>query len=586
MREIVVGIDLGTSNSSIAVMAPNGPRLIEIEGARLLPSVVSLKQDGGLLIGQAARNQRHLFPEQTISSVKRKIGSAEMLSLGDEFYSPVEISALILRRLKLAAEAELGGPVTRAVITVPAYFTNAQRSATREAGLIAGLKVQQIINEPTAAALCYVFEEQADRTVMVYDLGGGTFDVSIIRTRGEITEVLSSTGNMALGGDDFDALILTLLSEEFLKKNGADPREDLRAKARLFRVAEETKISLSTLESCQISEEHLLRVKAISKHLQLRLERESYEELIHPLLQKTKDSVQLALSEAGILAQELDEVILVGGATRTPIIAKMLEDLLGKGPRIDINPDEAVTIGATLHAARLAGDDEQQILVDVTPYSFGTNFFDHENYNLDAYKVIIRRNTVLPCKQADLFYTIIPGQTKIDVKIFQGEDPSAAENLLLGNFMVEGLDKEAPANSPIIFELALDLNGILEVEVTEQETGLKKQVTIKDAFREFSDEEIEQARQRLEHLLPGQKFEGAHQALEPPQDLSPEERSTWMSTLALLKKAERLLPKLEEVDAEELRELVEETEQALSEKRLEQLNQQSSLLADTLFYLE
>ncbi|MBU0553876.1 Hsp70 family protein [Myxococcota bacterium] len=597
MDKLVVGIDLGTSNSSIAVIEGDQPRIIEIDGARLMPSAVGLSAEGALLVGRAARNQRRLAPERTILSVKRRMGEAVSLSLGEARYTPVEISAMILRRLKNAAEASLGRPIDGAVITVPAYFTNAQRTATREAGAAAGLNVIQILNEPTAASLCYVFEDRQDKTVMVYDLGGGTFDVSIIRTRGEVTEVLASHGDMHLGGDDFDALIFEHLHAAFNKAEGVDFMDDLRAQARVAEAAEALKLRLSSAEHGEAIEEHLIQAKGASRHLKASLSRLAYEGLIEALLEKTKDSVQLALHEADLLARDLDEVILVGGATRTPRVAQMLTELLGQAPRMDINPDEAVTLGAALHAARLSGDDRRQILVDITPFSFGTSYLDIFEDDPDAYKVIIPRGAALPCAGVETFYTIHPGQAAVEANIYQGEAPRASENLLLGQFMVEDLDRRADANSPIRFELALGLDGILDVRVTEIRTGLEKRVVIHDAFRQSTEEALAQTRARIEALLPSPRLDArpgldvspgldASPRLAPPPNLDTADRGAWVSAAALVEKAQKLLPKLDELDAEEVEELIEALVSAMNQGDITEIQAQGALLADTLFYLE
>ena len=609
MSEIVVGIDLGTTNSSVAVVQDGRPVLLPVDGSPLLPSVVGLEPDGSLLVGQAARNQYLLYPERTIRSIKRRMGEQVRLSMGEQEFSPVEIAAMILRRLKGAAEVELGGPVQRAVITVPAYFSDAQRSATKEAGEVAGLRVERILNEPTAAALCYAQEDESDSTVMVYDLGGGTFDVSIVRSRGQVTEVLSSHGDTALGGDDFDLALMARLRRSFEEANGVDLDGDLKAIARLSRAAEHSKILLSTESYVQVREEHLCERDGAFLHLDMELSRRDYEELIKPMLERTKDSVQTALREAGILARELDHVILVGGSTRTPLVREILQGLMGIVPRVDVEPEIAVAMGAALQAARIAGHEAARILVDVTPFTFGTSFLG-TLYGLPSphcYGAIIHRNTPLPTRQTEVFYTVADGQKKVEVEVFQGEEPDARLNLRLGRFMVEGLDEEEESGSPILFDLKLDLDGILQVEVTEKHTGLKKKVVIEDAFRKLSDEELERSRERVieafgDDAAP-RAWEGDAQvvppssppvsAVEPPQDVAAapeglvgEERMAWTTARSLLEKAERMVTSLSDLDSEEVENITTQLRMAMEQGDFKAIRDDSGELADVLFYLE
>ena len=590
MRDVIVGIDLGTTNSTIAFVRDGRPHLVDVDGSPLLPSVVGLAPDGRLLVGRAARNQRHLYPERTIGSVKRRMGEDLRVPLGDDRYTPVEVSAIILRRLKAAAEAELGHGVHRAVITVPAYFSDAQRTATREAGEVAGFTVERILHEPTAASLTYVEGTERSGTFLVYDLGGGTFDVSIVRVQGDLTEVLASHGDTRLGGDDFDALLFDLLRRRFEEATGADLREDLRARARLTRAAEEAKIALSSQAFVQVTEEHLAEVDGVPRHLDTEVTRADYEDLIEPLLERTADSVATALREASLLARDLDQVILVGGATRTPRVAALLQERTGRAPHLDVDPDKAVALGAALHAARLAGEATGRILVDVTPFSFGTSYFgtlDGWPSN-DCYKVILHRNTPLPCRQAELFYTVDVGQDAVDVTIFQGDAEDALDNLQIGRFLVDGLDPKARENSPIVFDLALDLNGILQVTVTEKHTGLRKHVVIEDAFRRLSPEELVAARLRVRAALGDDEDEptGPSPIGAPPPDLGPEDRAAWAGAVALTEKADRLRADLDGADRDEVDELTEALRDALDAADLDAIRVHSAELADVLFYLE
>lgn len=614
---VVIAIDLGTTNSSVSVVQHGRPRLIAVDGSPLLPSVVGLDTQDHMLVGTSARNQHRLYPERTVRSVKRHMGTTEELSLGEQRFSPVELSAMILRRLARAAEESLGEPVERAVITVPAYFSDAQRTATREAGEVAGLRVERILNEPTAAALCYGLDEQGDRTLLVYDLGGGTFDVSIVRSTGTVTEVLSSHGDTALGGDDFDAALVELLAARFQASHGVDPRGDRRAMARLARAAEEAKIRLSAEQQAPVLEEHLLQGDGASQHLDEVVTRAEFEALIAPWLERTKDSVHIALREAGLLATDLDEVILVGGSTRIPLVGQMLEDLLGRPPRCDVEPEAAVALGAALQAARISGERQTRILVDVTPFSFGTSYLGtlggYESPH--CYRAIIERNTALPAQRRHTFYTVAPGQAAVDVTIFQGHDEDSRNNLSLGRFRVDGLDEDAWVNSPIDFELSLDLDGILHVTVVEQHTGLAKKVVIADAFRKLSREGLTRARKRVLAALgeeegtepvselpadapdgaaPGAALEVAAEASEEagaplslaPAWLSSDQQQLWARALAARADARRRLATLEEADQVELEDLLDELQEALDAEELAALQESTDELSDVLFYLE
>ena len=375
MTDIIIGIDLGTTNSEVAVVRDGRPEILAIDGAKLLPSVVGLGDDGNLLVGQAARNQYSLYPERTIRSVKRRMGEDVHLSLGEQSYRPQEISALILKRLKQAAEQHLGESVGKAVITVPAYFSDAQRQATRDAGELAGLEVVRIINEPTAAALAYEADHQGSRTILVYDLGGGTFDVSVVRMTADITEVLASHGNNQLGGDDFDARLVEHVLTHLKTEHGIASLEDRSALARIQRACEAAKITLSDSPFARIEEEYLLEHQGQPLNLSLEISRSDYEDLIKSYIDETLEAVHTALKGAGLAVADLDEVLLVGGSTRTPLIQERLEQILGMQPRAEVDPDLCVAAGAAIQAAVISGQTVASVLVDVTPYTFGTSAF-------------------------------------------------------------------------------------------------------------------------------------------------------------------------------------------------------------------
>ena len=593
-KEPIVGIDLGTTNSSVAIVQDGTPRLIAVDDGYLLPSVVGFSEQDDLLVGTAARNQALVYPERTVSSVKRQMGQDKRIRLGSREYTPSEISAMILRRLKQAAQDYLGQPVERAVITVPAFFSDAQRAATKQAGQIAGLQVERIINEPTAAALCYVQENDEKQTSMIFDLGGGTFDVSVVKIHDEITEVLASHGDTSLGGDDFDNELVSRLSKAFEKKHGLNPTDNLQSLTRLRRAAEEAKIRLSVESYTRLAIEHLIEKDGIPLHLEREISRREYEDIIMPILDRTKDSVQLALNDAKLLAGDLDEVILVGGSTKMPLVIKMLEQMLNRAPRMDVDPDTAVALGAALMAARISGDTRSRILIDVTPYSFGTSCLDETSFppNPNYYKKVITRNSPLPTRQTEIFYTVVPGQREIDVKIYQGEDPDARNNLLIGRFMVQGLDSQAFEHSEIVFELNLNLDGMLEVEVVERHTGLKKGIVIEDAFGNPSQEQLAASAKRVQEVFQDKPLEATEQSterttLKPPEiDLSQEERTAWTNATALIEKAQRQLPNLEEMDRDEIQTSVSSLMNAMEQMDFGAVKEHSAELSDMLFYIE
>ncbi|MFY9975447.1 MAG: Hsp70 family protein, partial [Chromatiaceae bacterium] len=471
MNDLIIGIDLGTTNSEVAVVQDGRTRVIEVDGSRLLPSVVGLADDGALLVGQAARNQVALYPERTVRSIKRRMGEDIKVPMGPESYTPQEISALILKRLKRAAEQELGQAINKAVITVPAYFSDAQRQATRDAGELAGLEVVRIINEPTAAALAYEVDHPQGKTILVYDLGGGTFDVSVVRVARDVTEVLSSHGNNHLGGDDFDARIVDHLIAH-LGSQGQDPSDNRTAMARLTRAAEAAKIALSDAPFALIQEEYLLEHAGAPVNLSLELSREEYEAMIAPYIGETLEAVHIALKGAGLTVSDLDEVLLVGGATRTPLVQRRLEEELRMQPRSEVDPDLCVANGAAIQAAVIAGVQVASVLVDVTPYTFGTSAIGDLNGEFYPYVYVplIRKNTPIPVTKSEAFETFHDGQRTILVHVYQGEDPDALNNTEIGSFRIDGLS-DVPAGNVITTTFSLDVNGILHVSSREKRTG-------------------------------------------------------------------------------------------------------------------
>lgn len=576
MSDNIIGIDLGTTNSEVAIVQDGKVQIIDVDGARLLPSVVGLADDGALLVGQAARNQYALYPERTVRSIKRRMGDDQKVEMGEQAYTPQEISALILRRLKRAAEEHLGEAVGKAVITVPAYFSDAQRQATRDAGELAGLEVVRIINEPTAAALAYEAGHAEAKTLLVYDLGGGTFDVSVVRLSQEVTEVLASHGNNRLGGDDFDGRIVDSLVERLKAEQGVDPSGDRGAMARLGRAAETAKIALSDAPYARIEEEYLLEHDGHPIHLSLELDRHDYETMITPFIDETLEAVHIALDGANLTVADVDEVLLVGGATRTPVIQRRLEEELGIPPRSEVDPELCVATGAAIQAAVIGGQPVvANVLVDVTPYTFGTSALSDRLGELYPYTFIplIHKNTPIPVTKSEAFYTFEDGQTTIDVFVYQGEDPDALNNTEIGSFRIEGLS-DVPAGNVIITTFSLDLNGILHVSSREKRTGLEKHITIDNATARFEQEELSAARQRLSSLIEGES--------EPGQSAQREA----VQAQALIEKAERLMEGANPEDREDLVDNIESVQDALAGGDVAALVRATDELSDLVFYLE
>jgi molecular chaperone DnaK len=601
MADNIIGIDLGTTNSEVAALVHGQVQVLASDGEQIMPSVVGLSPDGRLLVGTPARNQYVLYPERTVRSIKRLMGSEQRVALAEQTYTPPEISAMILRALKTRAEAALGAPVSRAVITVPAYFSDAQRQATRDAGHIAGLDVVRILNEPTAAALAYGADHQGERTILVYDLGGGTFDVSLVQVHSDITEVLASHGNNHLGGDDFDQLLLDFVHNRFVDTGGVDIRADRRAMSRLLHAVEEAKKRLSFEPYARLREEHLAERNGV--HLDMEVARSEYEQLIRPLLEGTLDSVHRALSDAGKRPDQVDEILLVGGATRTPLITTLLQDATGMTPRQELHPDLCVAFGAGVLAARLAGHAVERVLVDVSPYSFGPSYFGLLNGvpSEHCYRPIISRNTPLPVSRTESYFTMVDEQQAWQVSIYQGDDPNALNNLLVGRFLAEGFSR-VPAGNEILCRMDLDLDGILRVTATEKRTGLAKQITIEGATTAMSESEMAQARLRMQELFGVEdeevdfdeddddeviEIEASDLATDASTAEADRDRRVQISEArALLERSRRLLDRMTPEDREEAIALHEQIEDALKTAQWQALHAAMTTLADLLFYVE
>jgi molecular chaperone DnaK len=614
MSEPIVGIDLGTTNSEVAIIRDGQPYVFAENGDPILPSFVGLADNGKLLVGQAARNQWVLAPERTVKSIKRKMGQNIKVSLGQKEYTPQEISAMILRTLKERASKELGVEVKKAVVTVPAFFNDSQRQATREAGEIAGLEIVRILNEPTAAALCYDHGHSELRRSLVYDLGGGTFDVSIVQCQDGVVEVLSSHGDTQLGGDDFDDALMKLVADQFQQQYGIDLRERATSRARLLRAVEAAKRNLSDHPFVRLEEEFIAEKGGVALHLNTEISREQFEELVRPWLDRTMECVQRALTDAKLTARQIDKVVLVGGSTRIPLVSQMLEERLGQPAHCEVSPDLVVAMGAAVQAALIRGEQVGAVLVDITPHSLGIRCLDYSN--ADGYfsmpfqfkfAPIIRRNTPLPASRGEVFTTVHDNQPTVEIEVFQGENADVRRNHRVGKFKIEGLAR-LPAGNQLVVQLDLNLDGILKVSAREKATGLQRQITIENALRTMTPEEQSRARGRLGQLwgLPPDSDEptGAARAEWeelsfdadddgngelPMPELAPGPREGQRETVqarALLEKTERLREKVLPEDQEELDRLMEHVRVQLTDRKWDAVHQACNNLSDALFYLE
>ena len=486
VSEKVLGIDLGTTNSCMAIMEGGRPTVIaNAEGGRTTPSVVAFTKEGERLVGNVAKRQAITNPTRTIQSIKRKMGTSEKVAIENKNYTPQEISAMILQKLKLDAEEYLGEKITKAVITVPAYFNDAQRQATKDAGTIAGLEVLRIINEPTASALAYGIDKEGEATVLVYDLGGGTFDVSILQLGDGVFEVKSTAGNNRLGGDDFDKLVVDYLVDEFRKKEGVDLKKDPVAMQRLRDAAENAKIELSTVQKTNINLPYITTTESGPKFLDVDLTRAKFEQLIADLVDSTLGPVKQALADAKLSADDIDHVLLVGGSTRVPLVQETVKKVLNKEPDKGINPDECVALGAAIQAGVLTGETKDVLLLDVTPLSLGI-----ETLGGIATK-LIERNTTIPTRKSQIFSTAADGQTSVEIHVVQGERALAKDNFTLGRFQLTGIPA-APRGIPQIeVTFDIDANGIVHVSAKDLGTGNEQSITIKPQDSRPSEAEIQ-----------------------------------------------------------------------------------------------
>ena len=485
----IIGIDLGTTNSCVAVMEGGKPTVVtNTEGARTTPSIVAFTKTGERLVGEAAKRQAVTNAEHTVSSIKREMGSDYKVNIDDKKYSPQEISAMILQKLKADAEGYLGEKVTEAVITVPAYFNDAQRQATKDAGKIAGLDVKRIINEPTAAALAYGLDNEKEQKIMVYDLGGGTFDVSVIEIGDGVIEVLATSGNNRLGGDDFDNRVTQWMLDEFKKAEGVDLSNDKMAMQRLKEAAEKAKKELSSATTTNINLPFITATNEGPKHFDMNLTRAKFDELTHDLVEMTAEPVRTALKDAGITASDLGQVLLVGGSTRIPAVQDKVKQLTGKEPSKSLNPDECVALGASIQGGKLAGDAGagEILLLDVTPLTLSIETMGGVATHL------IERNTTIPTKKSQIFSTAADNQTAVDINVVQGERQFARDNKSLGQFRLDGIPPARRGMPQIEVTFDIDANGIVNVSAKDLGTGKEQHITITSGTS-MSDDEIEKA---------------------------------------------------------------------------------------------
>ncbi|MDL1980560.1 MAG: Hsp70 family protein [Deltaproteobacteria bacterium] len=581
--EPIIGIDLGTTNSEVAFIFDGTTEIITDNDNGILPSCVSIGENGNIIVGAEAGNQALINPEKTVLSVKRCMGTDQKLKLGELSFSPQEISAFILKELKERAEKKINRPVSKAVITVPAYFTDDQRQATREAGEIAGLEVVRIINEPTAASLAYESTNPETQRVLVYDFGGGTFDVSIVKIEAGVVEVLSSTGDNHLGGDDFDLKIVDHLVKHMETEFDYSVKDKAAVMARLKRAAEGAKIQLSSAPYTTIEEDHIGKKGFKDLHLSLELSRTEFEEMIEEDLVRTMESVNKALKDAAMLPSAINKIILVGGSTRIPRISQMLEEKIGHLPHSEIDPDLCVGIGAGMQAGREMGLERSGVLVDITPYTFGTSAIGEVDGepSKTMFAPLIRRNTKLPARKSDVFYTMVDNQEAVDVRIYQGEAPDALDNILLGNYMFDLT--RAPSGSEIILHFDLDLNGILKIKAVEKKTGNKINAVIENAISRFTDEELSQTQDRINGLwTEGRESETP---LKEKAQTEADVKKLPPEYADIVRRAEGKLEEAFEDDRDEMINLIEDIRDALSKNRMEDAETFKKELDDILFYM-
>ena len=605
--ETIIGIDLGTTNSVVSVMENGRPRVIGEAGQSVLPSVVGVDDNGSLMVGQPAFNQLVLAPERTVKSIKRRMGDDDTVQLGDKEYTPQEVSAVILRKLKQMAEADLGQGIEKAVITVPAFFNEIQREATRAAGELAGLQVVRIINEPTAAALAYFPNQHEAETVLVYDLGGGTFDVSVVRIEDGVVEVLSSHGDTQLGGDDFDQLLFEHVREMFREKHRIDLNDSPVSRSRLLQAVESAKRQLSFEAVVRIEEEFIAESKGVPLHLRFELTRSDYEQLIEPLLNRTLMCLGKTLDDAKLTATQMSRVLLVGGSTRTPLVRRLLNERLGLPLHTEVDPDLCVAMGAAMQGGIIGGTDVEAILVDITPHTLGVQARGMMIGMISDYSFapIIDKNSPLPVSGSEMFLTASDGQEVVRIVVFQGENEDVRHNDKVGEFLLEGLAGVDRGNE-ILVRFSLDLDGILHVTAKEQATGKSQDLTIDNSVERFrcSNQEATQSwldaafdasdelRSRISKTDGEAEFEAdeaksaSRPAFDSDETIPPELKVLLEEAEQVMTRSESLLEHASPEDARELRELLARLKAATTHKSGTEMKETLSDLEDLVFYLQ
>lgn len=584
MKDIILGIDLGTTNSAVAYLKDGRPEIIPIDGQPTMPSCVGIDPTGRLVVGQAARNMLITSPESTVLSIKRKMGQDTKITLGDRSFSPEEISSFILSRLKNEAEKALGQPIGKAVITVPAFFDESQRKATQQAGELANLEVVRIINEPTAAALAYQAGHSSQERIIVYDLGGGTFDVSVVSVEDGVVEVLASHGDTHLGGDDFDDLLVQHVVSDFQKKHGIFLNNEPKTLRRLKIILERAKCQLSDEPYVKIREEYIYG----DLHLELELSRLEYEAMISAYLQETLDCIHKSLQDAKLVSSGITKVMLVGGSTRTPLVQEIIEQNLHITPRWEINPDLIVALGASIAGASMAGEKIETILVDIASHTMGVQALI-EDFGGLGYAPIIHRNTPLPASKTESFSTAQDSQAEVEVVVYQGESQDLDENTLIGKFTATGLSL-VPAGNTILINFSLDLNGMLKVTATEKATGLSKAVVL-DTRNARPTLDLDEARKNIQNLLEDSDFFSGHSEEATDDSDGDSDATDAASSIEtandLRKRAEVLVAKgIGSEDADEIKELLDKSVEAIQTKDIAALEALNETLSDILFYLE
>ncbi|KAA0006932.1 MAG: molecular chaperone DnaK [Thermoplasmata archaeon] len=564
----IIGIDLGTTNSEVAFIEGGKPTIIKsAEGQPYFPSVVAFTKDGEMLVGEPAKRQAVLNPEGTIQRIKRKMGTGEKVKVWGKEYTPEQISAFILQKIKRDAEDFIGEPITDAVITVPAYFNDDQRQATKDAGRIAGLNVKRIINEPTAASLAYGLDKEGEHRIAVYDFGGGTFDITLMEVGEGVFEVLATNGDTQLGGSDMDQALVDYLANEFKKQHGVDPRDDPKALQRLLEAAEKAKMELSSTLQTDISLPYLTVVNNEPKHLEMKLTRAKFEEIIAPIVDKTEQPCLQALKDAKLKPEDIDHVVLVGGTTRIPLVQKKVEEIFGKKPKRDVDPMECVAIGAAIQAGVLSGDINKEIvLLDVTPLTLSVETLG------GVATPIIERNTTIPTRKSKIFTTAADNQTSVEIHVVQGERPMAADNKSLGRFHLDGIPP-APRGVPQI-EVAFDIDadGILKVSAKDLGTGKEQSIRITGSTK-LSDEEIERMKKEAE--------EHAEEDRKRKENIEARNNAD-----TLIHTAEKTLKELKEKitkeDKENIDNAIKELREALTGDNVEKIKEKTEKLSEAL----